>query len=431
MKPGKTVEVEVESLSYGRAAVSRVDGRVIFVGGAAPGDRALVRIRTEHSSYDEADLVEVVRNGPSRVPAPCPIVGRCGGCPWQHVAYDTQLEAKRNALVDCLQRIAGIERPPVTAIVPSPKSEEYRNRIKLRFDGTRLGFYRARSHEIVEVGDCLIAEASIRTALPAVAETLRALRTEVTRVEIIDLGLEGGIGLALNARGRLRKVDDRAVRACLSNQRNEICGIMMWGRGWRRSWGRTGRSIRVGQRSHAIDFGGGSFGQVNTEANLLLIGEVVSAAAAGSGDDVLDLYAGSGNFSFPLARSAHRVRAVESDPAAIAAARRTIEREGLENVSFTLARVEQYLAESGEHGAGALRPELIVVDPPRSGLGDACVPLARIRARRTVYAACQPATLARDLSVMLRNGYRLCRAVPVDMFPHTFHVEAVCTLELT
>ena len=244
MKPGENIEVEVDSLSYGRAAVSRVDGRVTFIEAAAPGDRVRARIRAEHPSYDEADLVEVVRRGPHRVDPPCPIAGQCGGCPWQHVAYDVQLKAKRGALIDCLERIAGIDRPPVTDIVRSPKTEEYRNRIKLRFDGTRLGFYKARTHRIVEVTDCLIAEPRLRAALPAAANTVRALRTQVTRVEIIDRGLADGVMLALNARGRMRAGDAGTIRAHLADASNDIRGITMWGRGWRSEERRVGKGGR-------------------------------------------------------------------------------------------------------------------------------------------------------------------------------------------
>ncbi len=432
MKPDESIELKVDSLSYGPAAVSRVDGRVIFIEGAAPGDRVLARIRAEHPSYDEAELVEVIRDGPHRVAPPCPIAGRCGGCPWQHVDYNTQLGAKRTALVDCLERIAGIDRPPVAAIVASPQTEGYRNRIKLRFDGTRLGFYRARTHSIVEVTDCLIAEPGIRAALPAAAEAVRALRTQVTRVEVIDRGLANGVVLALNARGRLHPGDAATIQSRLSDAGNDIRGLTLWGRGWRKSWGDLERRIKPSANSHAVDFSGGSFGQVNTDANRLLVAEVLSSVAADADDDILELYAGSGNFSFALARAARSLCAVESDRAAVTTARRTIKREDVGNISFVSARVEDYLARAAVGGRARIEtPAVVVLDPPRSGLGTAAKAVASIGAPRIVYVACQPATLARDLKEMLERGYRLTRAVPLDLFPHTFHVEAVCTLELT
>ncbi len=168
---------------------------------------------------------------------------------------------------------------------------------------------------------------------------------------------------------------------------------------------------------------------MNTGANHALVATVADAAALDGKQRVLDLYAGAGNFSLALARDARRIVAVESDRDAVEAARRSVEHHRLGNVMFFESRVENFLESSD--GPSMSRPDVVIVNPPRSGIGGAAASIARLGARRIVYVSCDPTTLARDLRVMIDEGYRLRKATPVDLFPHTFHVETVCELVLT
>ena len=202
----------------------------------------------------------------------------------------------------------------------------------------------------------------------------------------------------------------------------------MWGKGWRRTWGDTRRRHSAAGRL-SVETTGTAFGQVNTGANHALVETVADAAALDGKQRVLDLYAGAGNFALALARDARQIVAVESDRDAVEAARRSVEHHRLGNVMFFESRVETFLESSD--GPPMSRPDVVIVNPPRSGIGAATTLIARIGARRIVYVSCDPTTLARDLRAMLGEGYRLRKATPVDLFPHTFHVETVCDLVLT
>jgi 23S rRNA (uracil1939-C5)-methyltransferase len=417
--------VRVEALSYGRMGVARHDGKVVFVEGAAPGELARVRVRADHDTYSEADLVDVLEPSAARVAAPCPIVEQCGGCCWQHVSYPEQLRAKRTAVVDALTRIAGIHDPEVKPVVPSPSEFGYRNRLRLRFDHGRLGFYRARSHALVPIADCLIADDRVRVALPEVERFVATLETRVTRVEIASRGSLPGLVLALNSGGRLHRSDTHRVHALLGRADQPVRGVTMWGRGWRREWGDVTRRERVDDDVE-IETRGASFGQVNTAANTLLVAAVLEAAGAGASDRVLDLYAGAGNFSLPLARRAARVEAVESDVHATNAARACAVRHKITNVDFHAETVQRHLERRGTE-----RVDVVVANPPREGLGDTAHAIARLGAPRFVYVSCNPATLARDLKIFTHVGYALHDVAPFDLFPHTFHVETVCYARLT
>jgi 23S rRNA (uracil1939-C5)-methyltransferase len=424
-----SVELQIDSLSYGRAALGRTaDGKVVFVEGAAPGDRVEAVIDRDQGTYALAHVGRVLVPGAARVEAPCPLVERCGGCPWQHIDYSEQLLAKRKSVIDALERIAGIENPPVEPVIASPDQLDYRNRLKLRFDGRNIGFYSSRSHTLVPIDNCIVAEPIVREAIEPARALAESLSTRVLRIEIASRGKLGGVVLALNGKGRLRRADTHRVRDMLAAPGHPVRGVVMWGKGWRRTWGDTRR--RHSAAGHpSVETTGTAFGQVNTGANHALVETVADAAALDGKQRVLDLYAGAGNFSLALARDARRIVAVESDRDAVEAARRSVEHHRLGNVMFFESRVENFLESSD--GPPMSRPDVVIVNPPRSGIGGAAASIARLGARRIVYVSCDPTTLARDLRVMIDEGYRLRKATPVDLFPHTFHVETVCDVVLT
>jgi 23S rRNA (uracil1939-C5)-methyltransferase len=425
MSDDATISVRIDSLSYGRAAVGRIDGKVAFVEGAAPGDLVVAEVLEDRGSYLKAKVVEIVEPGPARVEPPCPLVDRCGGCPWQHVEYSEQLSAKRNAVIDSLERIAGLEGTKVEPVEPSSHQFEYRNRLKLRFFRGRLGFYSAETHDVVPIPDCMIAEPRIREAMNGVESFITTLETRAVRVEIAGRGELSGVVLAINSEGRLRKSDVHRVKEFLATRNNPVRGLVMWGRGWNRHWGDTRRRFTIAP-GVVSETQGAAFGQVNTDANRALVAAVLRVAEPGAKQTVLDLYAGSGNYALALAAKVRRVIAVESDSDAVEAGRRSAEHLGLGNVEFVEKRVEAYLSRSDRAA-----PDLAIANPPRSGLGPAADAVSDLKAKRVVYVSCNPATLARDVRVFAQKGYRIERVVPIDLFPNTFHVESVCCLVLT
>jgi 23S rRNA (uracil1939-C5)-methyltransferase len=418
------IDVSIESLAYGGGAVARHEGRVLFVAGAVPGEHVRVRVTADHGSYADAEIVEILQRGPSRVEPPCPIVGECGGCPWQHVDYATQLEAKERSVVEALRRIAGLTDIPLEPIVASPDTFGYRNRLSLRFEGGRIGFHQARTNRLVPVPDCLLAEDEVRRALPSVERFLASLTTRVMRVEIASRGLLAGVSVAVQSAGRLRHGDTLSAHAVVEDRRSDIRGLVMHGRGWKRSWGDPRRRFEVSP-GVVVDFPGASFGQVNTRANLELVGMVVARCTEKPPARLVELYAGAGNFSFAVAQRSGRVLAVDEDEGAVEAGRAAAREAGLRNLKFAAARAEAWLAEAKDP------VDVLLVDPPRSGLGSAAAPAAALGAPRVVVVSCNPTTLARDVRVFAEAGYRVKNVAPIDLFPQTFHVETVCTLELT
>ncbi len=421
-----SIPVRIDSLAHGPAAVGRHEGKVFFVPGAAPGDLARIEIEQDHGRWSEGRMVELLEAGAARVDAPCPIASECGGCPWQHVDYGTQLRAKQSNVAELLSRIGAIPDPPVHPIVPSPSEFGYRNRLKLRFADGRLGFYRAGSNALVPVSDCLLGQPDLREALPRVEGLVARLATRITRVEVASGGELPGLTLALNAAGRFEREDARVVGAELAAAEAPVRGVWMWGRGWHRQWGDTRRRERSLPDGDAIETSGASFGQVNPQANRALVATVVELATGAGGRRILELYAGAGNFSVPLARRAARVVAVEQDLRATESARRTAEAAGIDNLELVTAATEAYLR-TPSHAPH----DVLVLDPPRGGLGRSAGAAAGLGIGRIVYVSCNPATLARDAAVFAEAGYRLLGARPFDLFPQTFHVESVCDFELT
>jgi 23S rRNA (uracil1939-C5)-methyltransferase len=423
--PPQTVELEVASLAYEGAAVARQDGRVVFVDGGAPGDRVLAEILRQRKNLSEARVVEVLRAGPGRVQPPCPVAGRCGGCDWQHIAYGVQLDAKRQIVIDALERNAKIQGIQVDEVDPSPTEFGYRNRIRLHVEDRRLCYYERRTRRAVEITDCLIAEQRIRAALAAVASFVRALATSVRQVEIASRGRLPGVVLSLECGGRLHGADVRRVLGAIAEPAGSIAGVTMFGARWHRVWGDMRRRLDAGGPTLPIDLIDTAFGQVNTDANPAVVQRVLELAALDGTGHIWDLYAGAGNLSLPLARMATDVVAVEQDVAAVAAGRAATAEHGIENLSFHAVAVEEYLARV------TAVPDLIVLNPPRTGVGDCVERIAERRAPRLVYVSCNPPTLARDAAVFVAHGYRVRRASPIDLFPQTCRVETVCELLLT
>lgn len=418
------IEVSIESLAYGGNGVGRHNGQVLFIPGCVPGERVRARTITDHGSWAEAQLVEILEAGPARVEPPCPIVSDCGGCPWQHVEYATQLEAKEQAVVDAIRRIAGLPEVSVDPIVRSPDTFGYRNRLNLRFEDGHIGFYQARTKRLVPVPDCLLAEDPVRRALPEVERFLASLSTRVMRVEIASRGMLPGVSVAVQSAGRLRHGDTLLAHTMIEDRESEVRGLVMHGRGWKRAWGDPRRRFEVADGVQ-VDFPGTSFGQVNTAANIDLVRMVVDRCTDPVPAKLVELYAGAGNFSFAIAQRAGRVLAVDADESAVEAGRAAARTAGLRNLKFAAARAEDWLAEAREP------VDVLLVDPPRSGLAAAAASAAALGASRVVYVSCNPTTLARDIKTFVAAGYQVRNVAPIDLFPQSFHVETVCTMELT
>lgn len=388
----------MEKLVYGGDGLARLDGRVVFAPFVLPGERISVQAEREKPGLIHASTVKILEPSPSRVAAPCPVFGRCGGCHYQHAPYADQLAAKRAILEEELRRLGKIAPPEEIAVIAG-EPWGYRNRVQLRVEKGRLGYLEMRSHRMCGIAQCPIASPKLNQAIDVLNRMLHDPKWP-RMVRSLELFTDE-TGVQLNLMETDRPVARRFFEWCGEN----IAGMV----------------------NGALDYNGqyrvsrGSFFQVNR----FLLDRLVEAAVEGAeGDSAFDLYAGVGLFAPALARRFRQVTAVESGSGAVRDLQFNAERAGLANVRAEARLVEEFLQEQE-------RPaDFVLLDPPRAGLGKAVVRrLAELQPRQVALVACDPATLARDLAALMAGGYRMVRMAMVDLFPQTYHLEAIVLLQ--
>jgi tRNA/tmRNA/rRNA uracil-C5-methylase (TrmA/RlmC/RlmD family) len=389
---GGIFDVEAHGTSLGGRVVARLsDGRVCFVHGGIPGEQLRIRLTAMKKSFAEADLVEVLTASPDRLAPPCPIYGRCGGCQYQHVAYPRQVELKTRQLTDALQRIGGVRVSAIDEVHASPSPWAYRNRIELHPAGKGYGFVTVDDHTILPITTCPIARPEVNA--------------EIAR-------LPSAAGLAEATRVSIRWAPGNGAVTSLRETPEEL------------PW----RLEHVGGKPYAVPTG--SFAQVHTEvAEILfkLIGRWLSPLTA---QRIIDAYCGAGFLG--LAVTDRPVLGLELDASSVEAARQNAETRGLAATHTYLAgNVDALLeAQLAPAAAGTAAPSTcVILDPPRAGCGAGTISaLGRQKPAWLLYVSCDPATLARDLKVLMPLGYRVERTALLDMFPQTAHFESVVLL---
>lgn len=462
------MKVRVERMTPEGQGLARPEGggRVVFIPYAAPGDLLEVETRKVSSGYARAEIKAILEPGPGRVEPRCPLHYRppgpsgdparppvCGGCDWQHLSLEAQLEAKRGLVLDCLARIGKLPQVPVEPVFPSPEPWRYRNKVQVPVgrEGGRVvaGFYAPGSHRIVDFPDCLVQpELSVRLALK-VKELAGALGwspydeasgTGWLRHAFARTTGEGKAMLALVTRTKDFPARERFVSAMreafpelvsLFQNVQPMKTSVVLGPEWVKLWGEDRLEERLGPLR--LGFSPGSFLQVNTPACEVLY-EIALAELAQGGfrpELALDLYCGIGSISLWIAPAAGQVLGVEESRTAVEDARRNARANGVANVRFSAGRVETLLGEVRRAlERAAPGKAAAVLDPPRAGVGEAALKCLRSPAlARVVYVSCDPATFARDAAWLVKYGYRLSSVRPVDLFPQTSHVEIVARFD--
>lgn len=409
-----SLELTVGPVAHGGWCVARHEGRVVFVRHALPGERVVAEVTEETARFLRADAVEILDPSPDRVAPPCPYAGpgRCGGCDWQHASLEAQRGLKADVVAEQLRRLAGIDTKVLVEEVPgAPGGLGWRTRVQFAArPGGELGFRKHRSHDIQVVDACLIAHSEVE----AVGAERHAWR-----------GAAGVEVIAATGGDRAVVVRPRSHRSVAVPDLDAPASILL-DQGKGRTVARHGSGVlreRAGEREFRVS--GSGFWQVHPGAADTLLDAVLSYAAPQPGEWALDLYCGVGLFAAGLAEAVGPEGAVfglESDAAAVRDARANLR-------DLPQARVERGRVEEGLDRFAIERADLVVVDPPRSGLGREVVDrIAGLRAPRVVYVSCDPATLARDLAWLAEHGYRLDGLRAFDAFPMTHHVECVALL---
>lgn len=415
------LKLKIDSLTYGPYGIGRDNRRVILVPLTVPGDEAGVRIVAEKRNYAIGELSHLLKPSPLRQAPPCPYFERCGGCPWQQIEYEGQLAAKEKIVVDALHRIGRLDGFQILPILRSPREYGYRRRIRLQIDDRkRLGFYRALSHELIEIDSCLIADPQVDRHLSVAREWINGLRTKLRYVEIIMNDGKEQTVLVGRSEEKFFQEDDALCAPFVAGQK-EIKGVIISGPGWHRSWGLT--KIHVQSQDDLImEVDGNIFTQVNREGNNLLVGEILQWGEFDHQDRVLELYSGTGNLSLPAARRAGEIVAVDGNPQSIRNGKDNGRLNRIENIRWLCSDVPKAVRRLATDQEQFSK---IILNPPRSGAKGLEHELASLNAGKILYVSCNPPTLARDLSALSKKGYRLTRVRPIDLFPHTFHVEVL------
>ena len=370
------VELELEKVANGGSIVARHQGKVVFVTGGLPGERAVASITETGKRFDRAEVTEVLRESPGRVEPPCPIAQTCGGCDWQHASEALQLELKTQVVAEQLRRLAGIEwTGKVESVGPAAAS---RTRMRYSVDGSgRVGLKKRRSHDIVPLPEqgCMVAAGGIDVP------ELQELGTGASQLEVVE------------ADGSVNVLVDGEVRKGLGTVTHRVGG-------------------------HTFEVSTDGFWQGHPKAPQLLSEAVLAALQPQAGEKALDLYCGVGLFAGGLAQAGCSVLGVESNRRAIRHARRNVP-----EAKFMARDVSSALKNHRGH------VDLVVLDPPRKGAGATVVRrLAALAPRTIAYVSCDAATLARDLATFAELGFEAQQIHAWDLFPMTAHVECLAVL---
>lgn len=414
-------EIEISAMTFGPYGVGRIDGKSVMVPHAAPGDLLEVAVKSERRDYSIAQVDRIIRPGVNRREAPCRFLPRCGGCDWQHIEYTAQVALKAQLIVNEFRHVLGVELDPLGLVEPAPAEFAYRSRVRFKTGaGGSVGFHEAGSNSIVAIDRCEVAAAPSRVP----SALARALGRRCSEIEVVYDG-DSEVQIASLAKAAGKAEVSRAHQVMANDAR--IRGIVLRGGNQREVVGNAKISFEL-EAECIIEVDADLFSQVNRAQNLKLVATVIAMASVREGIGVLDLFCGAGNFSLPLARRGARITGVDADPLAVAGAQQNATRMGFKDAQFIAMKA----AETARFFERAhYRPDLVIIDPPRTGALELMDAVAKLRPRAVIYVSCDTATLVRDLQSLRTNGYEISRVQAFDFFPNTHHAEVAVHALLT
>lgn len=446
VEAGKIYEIKINSLGSSGEGVGRYEGFTVFVPEALPGELVKAKITEVKSSYASGKLLEVLEKSPDRVDPICPIYRECGGCQLQHVSYEGQLKLKQQQVQDAMERIGHQKHLPVLPTLGAEDPWHYRNKAAFPVGkakgGLAIGCFARGTHKIIDVTDCHIQAKLNNDALNAVREVITKLNipvydedrhTGVMRHVVTRTGLQGQLMVVLvTATKELHK--EREIIKMLRSRLPKMVSLqqniqtyhnnVILGRETKQLWGKPAIKAQLGK--FAFNVSARSFFQVNTKQAEVLYDTALEYAQLTGRETVIDAYCGTGTISLYLAQKARKVYGVEIVSPAIRDAEKNARENNVRNAEFIVGDCTKVMPRLYKQG---IRPDVIVVDPPRAGCTELVLKTcADMQPNRIVYVSCNPATLARDIEILAKLGYKAEKVQPVDMFSQTSHVESVALL---
>lgn len=446
---GELIEVEITDLSDTGDGVGRFHDRVVFVPDTVPGDRAVVRLLHVKPKYAHAKLHSLSQPSSRRIRPSCIVADKCGGCQWQHISYEYQLEAKRNQVIQALERIGGFVQPPVNPVLAAPSPLGYRNKSTYPLGSSatgqvQAGYYQKGSHQLVNLNQCPVQDARLNPLLAQVKQDIQSQHWQVYD-ERRHTGQIRHLSLRIG-----RRTGEMLLTLVVKNW--NLPGIEKLSAAWLKNFpGLVGVCLnRNGDRTNAIfghetrcvagisylreEFAGlefqvrpDTFFQVYTETAEALLQEIEKELNLQGQEVLLDAYCGIGTLTLPLAKKVGVATGLEVQAEAVEQAILNARNNNINNVTFEVGAVEKLLPHRD------ILPDIVLLDPPRKGCAsDVIESLRRSQPPRIVYVSCKVATLARDLKLLCADGmYTITRIQPADFFPQTAHVEAAAFLVLS
>jgi len=459
IKRGLQTEVEISDVAFGGRGLVRLDGMAVFVDQTVPGDRAIIRIVRKKKNYAEARVIDLIQSSPDRIIAPCEYSGFCGGCKWQFLKYEQQLIYKRQHVLDSLEHIGRIKDTLVHDTIPSELIFGYRNKMEFSCSDRRwllphelgqadvdIGFalglhVPGTFHKVIDTRECLLQPNlgnhlmdEVRTFIRSSDQPVYGLRSHigywrflVLRHSVAHDRWMVNIVTAEDRRESVQPLADRLrdrypkVVSIINNITSRKAGVAVGDV----EYTLAGSDI-ISDKIDGFKFeiSANSFFQTNTRGAALLFKIVEKYAGLSGSETVLDLYSGTGTIPILLSEQSKAVTGIEIVESAVDDAEKNCRKNGISNCKFIRGDIRKCLSQIEQ------RPDVLIIDPPRAGMHkDVVKQVLELGAGRLVYVSCNPATMARDLELM-QETYHLEEVQPVDMFPHTYHVEAVGKLKL-
>ncbi|NEP10616.1 MAG: 23S rRNA (uracil(1939)-C(5))-methyltransferase RlmD [Symploca sp. SIO2C1] len=443
---GELVEVTITDLSDSGDGVGRLGARVVFVPDTVTGDRVLVRLLQVKPNYANGKLHQLLEPSPHRIRPHCIVADKCGGCQWQHVAWDYQRLAKQNLVVQALERIGGFTSTTVAPILTTDDSLAYRNKASYPLKRSAIGevqagYYQKGSHQVINLNQCPVQDSRLNPLLAQIKQDIKQLGWSVYneqrhqgRLRHLSLRIGRRTGeilltlvttdwnlqnLAIQAQKWLRSYPE-LVGVCVNHNPHRT--NVIFGSQTRCVAGKP--YLREEFANLQFQLRSETFFQVNTAAAEALFNVILAQLAPTGNELLVDAYSGIGTFTLPLAQRVGQAIGIEVQKASVEQAEQNAVLNGITNVKFQTGKVEKLLPQL------SVTPDVILLDPPRKGCVSAVIKtILEIAPARLIYLSCKPATLARDLKLLCQTGtYKLTYVQPADFFPQTAHVECVAFL---